>query len=269
MDKSGNCIQAKLNGTYSTLRSGTDDFTQIADVTVLPPLFSSVFPLLPSLCLGSGECCNLRLFRGKDKAREPAASAVIMCLVTCHAMRKDAHPHRICRIEMFCYMVITRRFCGCTLSPHISLGSMCCTVWGLMSSRGAVISIFLCVESKQAQEEKNVAARIVAGAIDLRCLQARDCVTESALDQCVCVCVPGRAHGSGNCSYLNRSHAVLRPPWRRLMLHGGLSVWKSDRVRCCGLGWAWLRSAPRRQGAKATFYTRRGCHSACSQRTLI
>lgn len=30
MDKSGNCIQAKLNGKYSTLRSGMYDFKQIA-----------------------------------------------------------------------------------------------------------------------------------------------------------------------------------------------------------------------------------------------
>lgn len=30
MDKSGNCTQAKLNGKYSTLRSGMYDFKQIA-----------------------------------------------------------------------------------------------------------------------------------------------------------------------------------------------------------------------------------------------
>lgn len=75
-----------------------------------------------------------------------------------------------------------------------------------MASCGAVISIFLCVEFKGAQEE-NVATRIIAGvgyksALNLSvymrarvCVCARDCVAKSALDlfMCVCVCVPGCA----------------------------------------------------------------------------
>lgn len=52
VDKSGNCIQAKLNGKYSTLRSGMYDFQQIALRRAAIVAFFC-FSLLP-LCFGSG-----------------------------------------------------------------------------------------------------------------------------------------------------------------------------------------------------------------------
>lgn len=88
MDKSGN-IQAKLNGTYSTLRSGMYDFKQIAlwfaDIVAFPSL-----TFLP-LCFGSGECFKLSVLRTK---RVHIISAVIY-----QKMRKNAQPQNL-KVDM-------------------------------------------------------------------------------------------------------------------------------------------------------------------------
>lgn len=82
VDQSGKLHSSQVEWRIPRTRSGIYDSKQPCDQ--LPSPNSPGFPLLSSCFLG-----QTRVNRAKDKARARAASAVIVCEVTCQETRTD------------------------------------------------------------------------------------------------------------------------------------------------------------------------------------